>query len=218
VGFDAAEHSMKYVNTKLFPKPSFPPDLLMEITYEVQNEVLLCKYTYFALEPEGLDLYGSESEVVIIDSFGNEIGRVTVEGNLNSVGITEDNKFLYLSTGGQINEDASHPFSCLVYDLNDKKSIYSRRAKSNECIGCGAIKNYGIMTINESCSKSFQLLDLWIFDHQSNKIYKPDMIKQCPKYSEVRFFEEYCICHNKDGTSQKFYYKNDFTSQEFVKK
>lgn len=205
----------RYVNTKLFPKPSFSPFLLLEVSYKVQYEAVLCMYTYYALEPGGLGLFGSESEIVVIDTTGDEIGRTTVEGQIYSTDITEDHKFLYVSTGGQINEDAFHPYASWRINLENNNIDFHRKGEKKECFSCWTVGNLGVMLVEESCSKSFQLLELWIFDHQSNKIFKPDMTTQCPKYSEVRIFEDYCECYTKDGSKQKFYYKRDFQSEKF---
>ncbi len=212
---------LKYININLFPKPEYSPELLLEISYSVENNFLLCKYTYFALEPEGFDLYGSESEVVVLDTLGNEFARVKVIGPLNNATITRDNNMLYLSTGGEINEDATHPYSCYIYDTEKEKIIFTKNGVDNDCLGCGVITNTnrGSLTTYEGlCSNKFTK-DIYIFDHQTNKIFNTDQFNHinCPG-GGYQIHEDHCFCFTSEGEKKIFYYKKDFNSETFLKK
>lgn len=217
VNLDQAQSILKLVNTSLFPKPEVIPELLLEVAYEIQNGVLLCQYTYLVLEPEGFDLFGAKSEVVMINETGVEMGRVIVNGPLNHNGITKNHKVLFLTTGGDINEDAFHPTAFWVFDIEKEAIIHSRFEKNGECIDGGqAVENKGVMYIREICSSRKSTVELNIFDYSNNKIYSMENFSEC-KGGGFQIFEEYFLCYSKDNIEQRFYYTKDFASSNLVK-
>ena len=231
VKFEDNSRLTNYFDTLHFSKPPFEMDKLdsgtegkiyfpypmMLIQYRISHGVLLCEYTYLTLDDT--ELYGGGGEIVAIDSLGNELGRVLVDGPVSQTSITKDRRMIYVYTGGQQTEDGYHPTACNVYDLLQQKTVLHRKSSENKCVGCGVVENtnIGSLAIREHCDRSFQLLELWYLDHVNNKIYKPDMISQCPKYSYVVTVMDYCKCYTKEGQEQKFYYKQDFQSEKFIK-
>ncbi len=211
-----------FVNSKYFSNPDFAPAVLFDLSYEVQNDVVIAKYTYFALEPNGNDLFGAMSEAIVWDSIGKEIGRFTMEGQIAEIGISKDLNFLYASTGGMINEDARHPTAFWAYDLTKAQLVFTRKEKNGECIHGGVIEgtNRGVMTIGASCANRRGKHSVFIFDHLRNVIYFSTLAKEC--WQDQSYLAETwgdrCDCYSDDGKKFTFFYEKDFQSEVYLKK
>ena len=229
VKFEDNSRLTNYFDTLHFFKPPFEMDKLdsgtegkiyfpypmMLIQYRISHGVLLCEYTYLTLDDT--ELYGGGGEIVAIDSLGNELGRVLVDGPVSLSGVTIDHEMLYIRTGGQMTEDGYHFTGFWAYSFLQKQIFYSRLEKENQCVTGGWAKgNKGFMSIRKRCNSRKSTTEVFVFDHIESKVYSMHLLENCLG-GGFQFKEEYFLCYSKTGEKQKFYYKEAFQAEGFIK-
>ncbi len=185
------------------------------LSFYVQQKSLITNLTYYAGYEESMSIPGFES--IVYDSLGNTIGRYKGFGPLNGTYVTVDNRFMYVNTGGMVNEDQSYPNSFNIVNIKEGKTMFSKNADSTECISGYTISgtNYGVYSVSKSCGTPIGQYECYVIDHSQNRIYFILKNERCKNSQSVTTFDGYCECWHKDNTKTKLFYDKDFPFEKF---
>jgi len=208
------------IYSDIFPDRDLEVELLCRHEYHYNEGVLWIVTVGYAME---FDVIGAKTEIVGIDSVGNEIARKTIDGNSISVSFSENNQFLASTTGGRISErvEYTNPMHFYLFDLKKDELLYHYKASEEEPImgsifrgnaqltlyaelknGLRGIKNVLIIMYNKGV--------ICYLDKNLYKLYGKGALSMYKKYIE------YITVDGK--IKDRYQFEKDFNCKELQKK
>lgn len=208
----------KYVDTTVFGKSKF---------VKSGNDCTLYAFIEFGVEKAllkvNLQTYnGSEAfpmlvafESVIFDTLGHVVGRVSEAGSVNRMILTDNHEYVYISSGGQISENISLPYTFKIVELKTGEVLFERSAENQKIEGFFIEgTDLSVYLVEQSTS----VVEAYVFDLGRNIMYPIHHHALCQPPFTGWYFEDYCVCRGINGLDNKLYYDKDFTAETFIKK
>ena len=195
---------------------SIPPSLL-QVATKFEHDLVQCRFTIYSINEH--IVFRSTSEVIYVDEKGKIFYRRKIQGNLNFANLTPNKKYLYLTSGGAINEDSKpYPSKFEVFDLIKNKIIYSYTAKTNEHLnGAYYSDNLGYLKVTTTTLHDTNHF-LWkIIDIKTDKILTANL-SNCIRDNKTPIMTDFWIgCYTYNGNDTiKYFYDKDLIHEELT--
>jgi len=194
--FLAEVNPKDYFDSIAFQNEFYGGNTILDLQYDLQQGNLIVKYTYFVFDDT--ELFGSGFEIIVYDNIGTELGQIKGSGVPNGVSLSNNKKYLYISTGGQITEDSYEKTSFTLVELSSNKEQFKRLADSTECIQGFYSKPFGYLGISSSCDIGHEFDELYLIDDQRREILEFKFDQLCPKGSTLSIYKDQFFCYNKE--------------------
>jgi len=207
------------IYSDIFPDRDLEVELLCRHEYHYNEGVLWIVTVGYAME---FDVIGAKTEIVGIDSVGNEIARKTIDGNAISVSFSEDNQFLASTTGGQISErvEYSHPMHFYLFDLKNDQLLYHYKALGNESIGGGILRGHATLNIYKELDNGLKgVKNVFVIMYKKGLICSLDKnLYELFGRGTVLKYNEYVEYRSNQEPVVKYYFEEDFNCDPIKKK
>lgn len=211
---DPREAESYAIYSNIFPDRGEKVELLCRHEYHYNEGVLWIVTVGYAVE---FDVIGAKTEIVGIDSLGNEIARKTIKGNSISVSFSVDNQYLAATTGGQISErvEYSHPMHFYLLDLKKDQLLYHYRASGSESIGGGILRGHAGLNIYKELDNGLKgIKNVLVIMYDKGLICSLDKnLHELFGRGTVLKYKEYIEYRSNDEPDVRYYFDIDFNCQ-----
>src|SRR5690606_21073729 len=107
-------------------------ELKVNVEYDIENNTLLALIKYQLIIHE-LKTY-SGYEILAYNEYGDLISSKNGIGPLGRVDITQNQEYLYINTGGYVNEDQKFDRSFSIFHIPTKNILLTKTANENQCL------------------------------------------------------------------------------------